>query len=194
MQLPAEFPITDYLRRAAEGDAQAADRVFAILYDQLRAMAERSMQSEPIDHTLQPTALVHELFLRLIKSDVLLSLPSRFAFFSIASRTMRNVLVDHARKRNAQKRLPRMQRVPLDDVIAAFEQTEQIDLLALDEALDELQKKDDRKHQIVMLNFFGGLTHQEIADQMELSLSTIEKNWHFARCWLLERLDARNGR
>lgn len=190
MPTPSEFPITEYLRRAASGDAQAAEAVFTVLYDELRTMANRAMQGEPNDHTLQPTALVHEAFMRLIQGEGLEQVANRFAFFAIASRTMRNVLVDHARKRNAIKRQPRMPRVPLDDVIAAFEQLEQIELLALDEALEELQRRDDRLHQIVMLSFFGGLSHREIADHFGLSLSTIEKDWRYARCWLLNRLDS----
>lgn len=190
MPTPSEFPITEYLRRAASGDAQAAEAVFTVLYDELRTMANRAMQGEPNDHTLQPTALVHEAFMRLIQGEGLEQVANRFAFFAIASRTMRNVLVDHARKRNAIKRQQRMPRVPLDDVIAAFEQLEQIELLALDEALEELQRRDDRLHQIVMLSFFGGLSHREIADHFGLSLSTIEKDWRYARCWLLNRLDS----
>lgn len=187
----SDFPITEYLRRASEGDSQATDKVFSILYEELRNMAERAMQAEPNDHTLQPTALVHEAFVRLIQGDGLNSVANRFAFFAIAARTMRNVLVDHARKRNAIKRQPRMPRVPLDEVIAAFEQTEQIELLALDEALEELRGRDERIYQTVMLSFFGGLSQREIADHFGLSVSTIEKDWRYARCWLLNRLDSR---
>jgi RNA polymerase sigma factor (TIGR02999 family) len=181
--------ITELLKRITAGDRNAANELFEGLYTQLRSMAGAAMKEIGPGHTLQPTALVHEGFAKLIQGQTLSNLKDRWSFYSLAAKTMRSILVDHARKKKALKRPPEDFRTVLDDLVDEFERTEQIELLALDEALKELEREDDRPYQIVSLHFFGGMRFNEIADHLGVSLSTVEKDWKYARCWLLDRLN-----
>ena len=187
----AEPSITECLQRISDGDRSAVDELFRVLYPKLRQLAENAMRRERPDHTLQATALVNEAVTRLLTGNRLDGLKDRRAFFALASLTMRAVLVDHARRRAASKRPTgdHRERTPLDDVIEEFEAQENVELLALDEALEELKSHNRRQHDVVNLHFFGGLRFREIAEQLNVSISTVEKDWRFARAWLLKRLD-----
>ncbi|MCA9254334.1 MAG: hypothetical protein KDA33_01795, partial [Phycisphaerales bacterium] len=147
--------ITRLLERAVSGDVEAWDSVIPLIYDELRSLAETAMRGERRSHTLQPTALVHEAFIRLVRQNER-SWESRAHFFAAAAETMRRLLVDHARTRKAAKRGGGARHETLDPLLISFE-SRSTDLLALDAALDGLQKLDPRQARIVELRFFGGL-------------------------------------
>lgn len=152
------------------------------VYPQLRAIARSFLSRERKGHTLQPTALVHEALLRIppgkLDRDV-----DRRELVGIAARTMRMVLVDHARRRNAQKRGGTAERTPLDDALAVYEERA-LDVLALNEALERLAKLDTRVTHIIELRFFAGLTEAETAEALEIAPSTVRREWRLARNWL----------
>jgi len=174
--------ITELLNRAQEGDAEAADSVIAILYDELRAIARAQMGGAGgAAQTLQPTALVHEAYLRLVRHGD--SWENRRHFLGFAARAMRSVLVDHARAKRRAKRGGGLKREPLHAAVAWFEEN-RIDLLALDEALKRLEREDTRRHRIVELRFFAGLDNAEVAKTLSISLATVEREWAVARAWL----------
>lgn len=187
-----EKPVTKLLRRIANGDRDAKNQLFDLILPELRKMADNAMQGQPVDHTLQPTALLNEAAVRLLEGRALSNLRDRSAFFAVAARTMQSVLVDYARKRAAMKRPSGngRNRVMMDDVIDHVERIARIDVLALDCAMQQLERQHQRSHQIVTLHFFGGLSFPAIAEHLGFSLSTIEKDWKFARCWLLRELDS----
>lgn len=163
----------------------------SLLYDEMRQLARQMMAGERANHTLQPTALVHEAYLRLINSDGL-AVESQDHFFLIASRVMRNILIDHARGVNRIKRGGDRDRVPMtmanpeaDRPIAPDE------LLALDEAVEQLRGLDERKAKVVELRFFGGLDEEMCARILGIARSTASSDWRFARAWLMEKLGDR---
>jgi RNA polymerase sigma factor (TIGR02999 family) len=180
--------LTRLLDAAAAGDPVAAAELLPLVYDELRRLAAARMGGEPPGHTLQPTALVHEAYLRLVGGGRPPDWTSRGHFFATAAEAMRRVLIDHARARRADKRGGDRQRVPLDAVVAWVEQAHRIDLLALDDALDRLKGMDPRQARVVELRFFGGCEVGEIADHLNVSLSTVEKDLRLARAWLLTQL------
>lgn len=185
-------PITHLLRQIANGDLAVREQLFQIVYAELRRMARRTMRRERRSHTLQPTALVHEATARMLQGDALATLADRRALFGLAAQTMRRVLVDHGRRRAARKR-PHgegRRRLALDELFDQFESVEQIDILTLEDALEQLQSRSPRQHEIVVLHFYGGLRFAEIAEHLGVCLSTVEKNWKFARCWLLTKMEA----
>lgn len=156
-----------------------------LLYHDLRALAAHRLKGERPDHTLQPTALVHEAFLRLSeRPDVVWE--SRTHFFRVAAVQIRRVLVDHARSRNRAKRAGNLLRVTLSDDMAVA--TPEVDMLALDEALNRLDERSSEDRQIVELKFFAGLTEEEIAAALGISDRTVRRRWTFARAWLLNEL------
>jgi RNA polymerase sigma factor (TIGR02999 family) len=157
------------------------------VYAELHGLAQGLMAGERLGHTLQPTALVNEAMARLLGRSVLEHVPDRAYLFAAASQTMRQVLVDHARRRKATKRGGNQQRIPLDDVVEAYER-ERLDLCAMDEALEVLATRSQRQSQVVVLRFFGGLTMPEIAENLGVSLGTVEKDWRVARAWLRGQL------
>jgi RNA polymerase sigma factor (TIGR02999 family) len=169
-----------------EGHEQARDELMPLVYDELRRLARGYLARERCDHTLQATALVHEAYLRLIDQRQV-DWTNRAQFLGVAAVMMRRILVNHARGRAADKRGGGAERVPLglaDDIGTA----PTVDLLAVHEALHELEATDARKSRIVELKFFGGLTTAEIAEVMGLSPATIERDWSFARAWLYDAL------
>jgi RNA polymerase sigma-70 factor, ECF subfamily len=170
------------LRRYGDGDRAAADELLPLLYDELRRIASAHLRRERSDHTLQPTALVHEAWLRLV-DDPAPEVGSRAHFLSLAARVMRRVLVDHAREHGAQKRGGGSSRVTLDDALALYERRD-LDLLALDEALERLGALDAPLARIVELRFFAGLTNAEVASLDGTSLRSVERGWATARAWL----------
>ncbi len=177
---------TQMLVALSNGDRSAAARLMPAVYDELRVLAARCMTAERPDHTLQPTALVNEAFIRLIDQPGI-NWKSRAHFLAIASGVMRHVLVDHARRRNAAKRGASAQRVMLTES-AGVADADEIDLLALDEALDELNLLNERQRKVIDLRFFGGMTIDEAAHVLEVSPQTVALDWRMARAWLRQRL------
>lgn len=184
----AEPDVTQILHEVVDGHESASERLLPLVYDEMRAIAVRAMRQERADHTLQPTALVHEAYLKLLDQTVI-PWSDAAHFRAIASRAMRQVLVDHARKRGAIKRGGDRLRVTLD-IAAAMSEDRVIDVLVLDEALTALAELHERKARVVELIFFGGMTHEEAARVVGVSKKTIEADWYMARAWLGERLGA----
>lgn len=182
---PAPEDLTQLLIRAQDGDAAVRERVVQIVYGQLRAIASRQMSRQDQAHSLQPTDLVHEACLKLVGQEA--TWESRAHFFAVAAKAMRSILVDHARARGAQKRGGELERTPLHDAVAEFE-SRAFDLLALDDALEELTKMDERKARLTELRFFAGLRMEDIARVLETSLATIERDWTVTRAWLKQRV------
>ncbi len=179
--------ITRLLRRMGEGDREAADLLVPLVYRTLRRVAARYMAGEHAGHPLQPTALVHEAYLRVARNSDL-SWQDRQHFFAVAAREMRRVLVEMARMRRAFKRGGAdVCHVTLDEV-AVGEQEALTDVLVLGDALDRLQQLDPRQRAIVDLRFFGGLSIDEVAQALGVSSRTVKREWTFARAWLLEQL------
>jgi len=173
---------TALLLASASGDGQAREQMLPLIYDELRRLAASYLRRERPDHTLQPTALVHEAYIRLIDQRQV-DWSNRAQFIGLAAVMMRRILVNHARDRIAAKRGGSAERVPLT-IVAELIGAPEVDLLGLDEALDRLAALDGRKSQIVELKFFGGLTMDEIAATLGVSRATVERDWTFARAWL----------
>ncbi|MBX3464150.1 MAG: RNA polymerase subunit sigma-70 [Planctomycetes bacterium] len=184
---PARDATTRLLRRLADGDPTAADDLLPLVYQELHRLAQRHMQGERRNHTLQATALLHEAWLRLVEPGN--DYADRGHFLRVASKAMRHVLVDHARARAAQKR-GGDRRADLDgEALAAIDHA--TSLLAVDETLGRLQAVDLQLAQIVELRFFGGLDNAAIAAALGLSLRSVERGWRLARAFVLRDLDAK---
>ncbi len=171
------------------GDRAALERLMPLVYSELREIAGRHFRRERPGHTLQPTAVVHEAYFRLV-DQTRVTWKNRGHFLAIASQAMRRILIDHARGRGAEKRGGHAERVTLDlgTEMASPEPTREVDLLALDEALERLKALDGAQAQIVELRFFGGLTVEEAADVMETSPSSIKRDFRSAKAWLYREL------
>lgn len=184
--MSASHQATRLLADAGRGDAAATEQLLPLVYDELRALAERCFRGERKNHTLQPTALVNEAFARLIDQT---GVPwnDRAHFFAVAAVAMRNILIDYARRRATVKRGGGLERVHLDEA-ANLPSAGGVDLVSLNDALDQLAQLDPRRHRIVELRFFGGLSMEEIARILGLSQTTIESEWRGARAWLVSRL------
>ena len=176
--------ITELLEAWRAGRTEAFDQLFALVYDELRSLASGYMQRERPDHTLQTTALVNEAYLKLLGHKDLI-LENRLHFFAIAARVMRQILIDHARTRQYKKRGGQTLKVSLDEA-AIFSDERAADLLALDDALKQLATIDARKSQVVELRFFGGMTIEETAKYLGVSLNTVVRDWELARAWLYQ--------
>jgi RNA polymerase sigma factor (TIGR02999 family) len=179
--------VTTLLEQLRAGIPGARDQLIALVYDELRRLGGGLLRQERPGHTLQPTALVHETVLRLFRPDALASAQSRAEFLAAAARAMRQVLVDHARQRAADKRGGGRERVPLDDVLDHFAE-QRLDLLAVHEALERLAGLHERQAQVVELRFFGGYTVEEIAEQLGVSVSTVEADFRKATAFLRGQL------
>jgi RNA polymerase sigma factor (TIGR02999 family) len=177
------------LRAWGRGDLQARDDLAAAVYRELRRRAGAYLRRERPDHTLQPTALVHEAYMRLVGQERV-AWQNRAHFFAIASQMMRRILVDHARERQAAKRPDAGVKVTLDDRIGVAAQRE-CELIDLDQALTELAGIDSRQGHIVELRYFGGLSEQEVAEVLSISRATVTREWQAARAWLYRRITAR---
>ena len=185
---PTGRDVTRLLAAASAGDPGAVPSLFEALYRELRQLAASTMRSERRDHTLQPTGLVHEAYLRL--SDEPMTLENRRHFFQAAAVAMRRILVEHARARTAQKRGGDARPLPLDGIdIAADSGLPPMDLSALDAALTDLAALDARQARIVELRYFAGLTVEEAAEVMALSPRTVKREWQMARAWLRRAID-----
>ncbi len=178
--------ITVLINRMSTGDAKAGEELFFLLKDELYRQAEGHFAyGAGNGHTLQPTALVHEAWLRLVGAGA--DYGGREHFLAMSARAMRSILVDHARRRQSLKRGGNYQRVPLDQIVVLFEGQGE-DLVALDEALVRLGEHHQRRARVVELRFFGGMTIAETADALEVSPVTVERDWQMARLWLLDAL------
>jgi len=186
MKPVAPKPVTGLLRAWSGGDQEARDELLPLIYGELRRRAAAHLRRERRGHSFQPTALVHEAYLRLVEQKV--PWQNRAHFFGLASEMMRRILVDHARGRKRGKRSGAWTRVELDEAVAISEQRD-IDLVFLDQALHELSELDPRHGRIVELRFFGGLTLEETAEVLGISPATVKRDWSLARTWLYRRLN-----
>jgi RNA polymerase sigma factor (TIGR02999 family) len=178
--------VTNLLQRVNAGGRDAFNHLIALIYPQLRLLARSHFRREPSGHVLQPTALINEAYLRLVAHHDH-NWQNRAHFFGAASQLMRRVLVDHARVHHAKKRDGGQIPVPLDDAIAATDPSV-VDVIALDEALDALERLSARQAQVVQLRYFGGLTVPEIAATLGTTTRTVDRDWATARAWLRARL------
>ena len=179
--------LTAILNEAHSGGGDARNRLVRAIYAELRRVAGGLMRRERPGHTLQTTALVHEALLRLLDGDTLADVPNRRYLLAATAQAMRQVLVDHARRRNARKRGGNRVRVPLDQVLADFDE-QGLDVIAPHGALERLARAHPRPAWVVELRFFGGLSVPEVAESLAVSDTTIESDWRFARAWLKGRL------
>lgn len=176
---------TALLLQWRQGDAQALDNLIPLVYDELRSLASRYLKRERPDHTLQATALVHEAYGRLVNMDV--PWEDRVHFFAIAARTMRRILVDHARARGRQRRGGDWKRESLHEQLSVAPEIS-MDFLSLDSALTELAEFDDRKSRAVELHYFGGLSYEEVAQVLSVSPATVDRDLRMAKAWLFSKL------
>ena len=190
-ELPASPDLTRLLIEWEHGSQEALDQLMPLVYDELRVIARRHLSHEAGGHTLQSTALVHEAYLKLVRQrDV--RWQNRAHFFGIAAQLMRRILVDHARRRNRLKRGGLQTRLSVEEVMSP-EQTVDVDLLRLDDALAALAGLDPRQARIVELRFFGGLTIDETAKVLNSSSGTVKREWSSARAWLFRELHRRES-
>ena len=186
MVSPDRDEITALLRRVGEGDAAAAEALFPLVYEDMRGVARGQFVRERANHTLQPTAVVHEAYMRLVDQKQS-TWKDRAHFLAIAARVMRQVLIDHARRKNAKKRAGEHAPVTIERV-PDMQGSDPLDLIALGEAFDRLAELDDRKARVVELRLFAEMTLEEIAEALGVSKRTAEGDWYFARAWLQDQL------
>ena len=185
---PHEF--TALLIEYRSGSQEAGDQLVVLVYQDLRRLAQYYLQQERPEHTLQATALVHEAYLRLFDEGTF-EWRDRAHFFAIAARQMRRILVDYARQMQAEKRSGGQIKLSLEEVTGEAAQRDE-DLIALDEALSQLEKVSLRASQIVELRFFAGLTEKEVAQALGISLATLKRDWDFAKAWLYQQIRGNN--
>jgi RNA polymerase sigma factor (TIGR02999 family) len=187
MQIPAPNEITPLLLRWSQGDEVALGQLLPIVYQELHRLAQHYLRGERSDHTLQPTALINEAYLRLVKQDSP-EWQSRRHFYGVAARMMRQVLVEHARTRAADKRGGGKPKYSLEEALT-FSEDKAAELVALDDALSALAQLDERKVRIIELRYFGGLSLEETADALDLSVATIGHEMRLARAWLRRAME-----
>jgi RNA polymerase sigma factor (TIGR02999 family) len=185
-QEPAQN-ITQLLLTWNDGNPEALEKLMPLVYDELHRQAARFLRRERSDHTLQTTALIHEVYLKLVDEREM-NLESRTHFFAIAANIMRRILVDYARARNSEKRGGDYLKIPLEEAESVGGKEKGIDLMALDEALTKLEKVDRRQARIVELRYFGDLTLEETAKALDISRTTVADDWAMARAWLHREL------
>jgi len=179
--------VTQLLVSWSKGDKTALDQMTPVVYEELRRLARYFLASERQDHTLQPTALVHEAYIRLVDQRAV-DWRNRAQFLGLAASMMRRILINHAESRHAAKRQGHTEVVALEDALGAFTQPN-VDLLALNRSLEELSRIDARQGQVVELRYFGGLSIEETAEVMRLSPATVKREWATARLWLLQHME-----
>jgi RNA polymerase sigma factor (TIGR02999 family) len=189
--MPSDRDVTALLDDWSRGDRDALDCLLPLVYRELRGIAARQLLRERNGHTLQPTALVHEAYLRLVEQRHV-DWQHRAHFFGVAAQVMRRILVDHARRQAARKRGDHLRRVPLEDVVDASA-TADIPVLGLDQALSRLERVDRGLARIVELRAFGGLTIEEVAHVLKVSPSTVKRDWRTAKAWLTRELGVENN-
>jgi RNA polymerase sigma factor (TIGR02999 family) len=186
---PSSPNITKLLLDWRGGDSEALDRLMPLVYEELRRMANHYMRNERKGHTLQTSALVNEAYLRLVDHENI-AWQNRAHFFGVAAQAMRRILVDHARTRNYQKRGGAAHHVSLDEA-ATLAGDRAAELIALDEALGELAKLDERKCRVVELRYFGGLSMEETAEALGVSIPTVTRDWNTAKAWLMREMSGK---
>lgn len=186
--MPNANDVTQMLNAISAGDEAAPERLLNLVYDELRRLAHGYMKNERSDHTLQATALVHEAYIQLVDWKNV-SWQNRAHFFAAAAQMMRKILVDHARERNALKRGGGLRTIALDEAVS-FPNQNNVDLIGLDDALLELGSFDSQQARIVELRFFGGLTIEETAHALNISDSTVKRDWQIAKAWLFNKMKA----
>lgn len=178
--------VTNLLDAWSGGDEAALEKLMPLVYDELHRMAKRYMNSQPSGHTLQTTALIHEAYLKLAAGKEK-QFANRAHFFAVAANAMRHILVDHSRRRQRDKRGGAMEKISLDDApVLSLERASEI--VALDDALENLFAQDERKGKVVELRYFGGLSVEETAEVLKISPETVMRDWRFAKIWLLREL------
>ena len=182
MATPSQPDVTQLLLDWSNGDQGSLDKLLPVVYQELRRLAQYHLQPERSDHTLQATALVHEAYLKLIDAKSV-AWQNRAHFFAVAARVMRHILVDMARQRRAQKR-GSGQKLPLEEAFSLPGEQEDVNLVALDEALNKLAEIDSQQSRIIELRYFGGLSTEETAEALGVSPTTIKREWRVARAWL----------
>lgn len=184
--------VTEMLARLSEGDKEVVNRIFPLVYDELKKLAGNYLRKERSHHTLQPTALVHEAYLRLV-DNTRISWQNRAHFLGMGATLMRQILIDHARKHRAEKRGGKDENLQLDETFAIVGENNsnerQIDLIALDDALKKLAEFDLQKSKIVEMRYFGGLTNEEAAEVLGVSEITVKRHWRLAKTWLAETIN-----
>jgi RNA polymerase sigma factor (TIGR02999 family) len=184
--MTSQHEITRLLADWSKGDGQALEKLTPLVYDELRRLAGRYLRRERPGHTLQSTALVHEAYLRLIGQSSV-RWQNRAHFFGIAAGMIRRILVDYARARGAEKRGAAVEKLSLDDAVV-LPSGRDLDLVALDDALEDLARMDARQARVVELRFFAGLTLEETAEVLQMSLATAKRDWVSAKAWLSREL------
>jgi RNA polymerase sigma factor (TIGR02999 family) len=179
--------ITQFLVSWGQGDKSALDRMTPLLYDELRRLARHFLAAERPDHTLQPTALVHEAYIRLVDQRAV-DWRNRAQFLGLAASMMRRILINHAQAHNAAKRQGKADVIALEDALGVFTQPK-IDLLALNRSLEELTRLDPQQGRVVELRYFGGLSIEETALVLGISPATVKREWGTARLWLLQQME-----
>jgi len=182
--------VTRILDAAARGDPNAAGELLPLVYEELRKLAAHRLAQENAGQTLQATALVHEGYLRLIGSDVPQHFNGRGHFFAAAAEAMRRILVDRARRKATTKHGGGLRRVDLDELRITCDDARADELIALDEALGELQRHDPRSAELVKLRYFAGLSHQEAAEALGISRRAVDRLWALAKAWLYQRMSS----
>ncbi|MBX7175117.1 MAG: sigma-70 family RNA polymerase sigma factor [Pyrinomonadaceae bacterium] len=184
----SDQPITQLLQKLKNGGRETLDELLPIVYEELRGLAKSYLSRERTNHTLQPTALVHEAYLRLIGQKEI-DWQNRAHFFGVSARLMREILIEYARGRNRQKRGGEFKtQIALDENISFYKQNE-LDVMAVDEALSKLENLDERQAKIVEMKFFGGLTVEEIAEVLSISPATVKREWSTAKLLLYKMLN-----
>lgn len=179
------------LEQHRQGQPEAFARLLALVYDELRRLAAYQLQTERPDHTLQPTALVHEAYLRIAGQEGGMQWQNKAHFFALAAQVMRHVLVDHARAHRTEKRGRDHTKIPLEEARLLPAETH-LDLVALDEALGALAEKDERKSRLVELRYFGGLSIEETGEVLGLSPTTVRREWTMTKAWLRREMKSRD--
>jgi len=190
-----EDDITRILNELSQGNQSGSEELLPLVYDRLRRLAASKMRREAIDHTLQPTALVHEAYLRLVSPAARESWDSRAHFFAAAAEAMRRILIEEARRRQSLKRGGEMHQHQFDENLAGRQSTiDYAEVLAVDEALEKLAALDPEAARLVKLRYFAGLSVEEAAEALQVSARTVKRNWAYARAWLERELGEGNSR
>ena len=191
MSAAASNRVTQLLVDWREGNSEALNALIPLVYDELRRLAHNHLNRERPGHTLQSTALVNEAYMRLVRQD--LAIHNRVHFFAVSSHLMRQILVDYARRHRSAKRGEGIDKITLNEADAFLPKKGNLDLLALDEALNELGRLDPQQTRVVELRFFGGLSIEETAEAVGISPATVKRDWSTARAWLHRELSSKGN-
>lgn len=179
--------VTGLLIQLSEGNKQVVNEIFPLIYGELKKIAGNYLRNERVSHTLQPTALVHEAYLKLV-DHTRINWQNRAHFLGMAATMMRQILIDHARRHRAEKRGGENENLPLEDSIVIVAGEKSMDLISLDDALKDLAKFDEFKSRLVELRYFGGLSVEETAEVLNVSEITVKRHWRLAKAWLAEAI------